>query len=732
CPSMDEPSEQEYEGDYTDEGYSDPDDGQYDMIEGYYTAVTDEDGRYSLEVVSGVYHVSIDSREHYGWRGEVIIDEGQDVTLNTYLEPKPEPDANISGLVLDEVSEEGIANAEVNLVMEYQDRCPSMDEPSEQEYEGDYTDEGYSDPDDGQYDMIEGYYTAVTDEDGRYSLEVVSGVYHVSIDSREHYGWRGEVVIGEGQDVTLNTYLKPLPPIDSVLTGTVRDMETGEPLEDASVYIWGTPGRSSFGPHEMPYDFTEERVKTGPDGTYSFNVRKGTYSVSLWLDGYYSYFTSVNIPRNTTSMLDMALEEIYVPPKDAMVMGKVIDENREAIEGALISLEMIGDWEMDHPMEPEMPPECGYEDEEIDAPDVIDYYYPYGHYENTSERDGSYSIECPQGVYVLSVWARGYMPKRMIVEPRSNIPLEVNLTLEDYPEPNSVITGVVKDRATGEPIPEAYVYVYADLDEPHHDLENPTESMEEFVYDRRQSDALVYDDDMGYKETTYYQDPWSGYVMFFCETMTDRNGEYTLDIPEGTFVLDIWAEGYTQSLTRFRIGENEKIRKEIHLQPGSREDEMEHDWLLPVGDAHVNDAPVSHMDGMRTSTMTISVERERWTIINLEDYFYDPNGESVSFSFSAPEDFQAYIDSENRLHVKAPRGYTGDENVVVYASDGQATMSSTMQMDVAGAGNMNYIVFGVSMIVALIVLGAFVATRKMGMSKKEHTDIEEPSEDKTN
>ncbi len=667
-----------------------------DDRDGYVRVLTGRDGMFTASLVPGTHMVWVNADGYQTYRSRYRT--GDELFIR--LEPVPEPDARISGFVLDETNEEGIVNATVSLVPSYGEWCRCTDEPWGPWYQG--------------------YYTTMTQRDGSYTLDVISGVYHVYINSRTHYGWNDEVIIGRDQNITLDIYLKPLPPMDSILTGTVRDMDTGEPMEGVMVHIWETPGRDPYHIRKISYDHIYERVVTGADGTYSFEVRRGTYSVSAWSEGYYPYFTTVNIPGNTTSTLDMALEEIYIPPSDALVRGVIMNEDREAVPGAHVSLHMMG-----YPAYHEGVIESGFDD--IDVPSY--HGYPsYGYYETTSGRDGSYSMECPQGVYVLTVWARGYMPRRMIVEPRSNIPLDVDVILESYPEANSVITGVVRDRVTGEPVPGAYVYVYVGRDtrhsEPYHGSGSVVEYGDEPVYTREQSEAFVYDDDTGYMTTTYFQDPWGDHLLFFGETRADRKGEYHMNIPAGTFVLDIQSEGYLPSLTRFRIGENERIRKDIHLQPGQGEDGMEYHRALSPRDVYINDSPVSHVDGKPTSSIRVRVEREQWTVINLEDHFYDPNGDTLSFSFDAPEDFQVYIDRGNRMHVKAPGGYTGGESVVVYASDGQTTLVGNVQMDLHGTGYIPYILFGISTLGALMALGAFLATRKKwGPREKEEPEV---------
>ncbi len=609
-----------------------------------------------------------------------------------------ENDARIIGFIGDEISEEGIANATVTYMRtdgygQWGTEPVDLPDPGFGERYDD--DIGY--PYDGDMDQWWiGYYFLTTDENGFYDVDIISGVYYVSVSAMDHYGWSGQIVVGEGDVLHLNTLLKPLPPRDSVITGTVRCMETGLPMEDVNLEFWEVPRWSPWDGGSYYHEMWENTV-TDPDGTYSLEVRKGTYSVYVWVQGYLPFFTNVNVPPNTTVILDISLEEIYIPPKDASVRGTITGPYGEVVQGAYISLEILYHGYRDHNYEVMPYPEYD-----------MSYGWHYGYYDTNSNSDGTYHIQCPSGMYSMNVWAIGYMPVRMIVEPKANVPLDVNITLAGYPEPNSNINGVVRDRLSGDPIADVSIYVYSDFSYPY-----PPSVGDEPSFEPGQAGAIVYsDEDMAYRETVYHNDPWFDHGMFFGETTTDSEGRYTIDIPGGTFILSTWAEGYSQSLTRFNIGEYESVSKDILLMPGGEDDAPEYGWILPVDGSYINDSPVLIMDH------PITIDRQGWTILDLEDYFHDPDGDVLSFSFSAPEGFQGYIDSNNRLHLKAPEDYSGGDEVVIHVSDGQTTLSGTLQMELSDGEQVPFVIFGLSILGAMVVLGVLLISRKRGMDPK--------------
>lgn len=121
------------------------------------------------------------------------------------------------------------------------------------------------------------------------------------------------IISVDGQDVDLGTYVE----------GTVTDAVTGEPLYFAMVEVWGPGG--GWG------------VSTDSEGFYriELDVRvQGEYDIFCYKSGYYDEYTTFEIRRGDTEVVDFALE-----PMNATVKGYIKDsETMEPLEYAYVNL----------------------------------------------------------------------------------------------------------------------------------------------------------------------------------------------------------------------------------------------------------------------------------------------------------------------------------------------------------------------------------------------------------
>jgi len=105
------------------------------------------------------------------------------------------------------------------------------------------------------------------------------------------------VILAAGLLGTIYYYTsKPAAPPSGPATigGKVTDAETGTPVEGATVSLDGL------------------EYRTGSDGEYSFNVKVGTYSITVSLEGYESKTESVAATEEKTYTLDVPLK--LIPP----------------------------------------------------------------------------------------------------------------------------------------------------------------------------------------------------------------------------------------------------------------------------------------------------------------------------------------------------------------------------------------------------------------------------------
>ncbi|WP_028986261.1 S8 family serine peptidase [Thermicanus aegyptius] len=128
-------------------------------------------GRYSLTHVAGDYTLRAESYGYYPAEQSVTVADGGTTTANFQLQPIPH--GWISGRITDERTGEAIAGATV-LVKEDAHVTP-----------------------------------AVTDETGRYTLEVMEGSYTLSVSAADYYGKEQSVTVTGGETLPVDMALKP-------------------------------------------------------------------------------------------------------------------------------------------------------------------------------------------------------------------------------------------------------------------------------------------------------------------------------------------------------------------------------------------------------------------------------------------------------------------------------------------------------------------------------------------
>ncbi|MCK4718435.1 MAG: hypothetical protein KAT70_07180, partial [Thermoplasmata archaeon] len=437
-----------------------------------------------------------------------------------------------------------------------------------------------------------------------------------------------------------------------------------------------------------------EEMVTGPDGIYEFSLRQGRYSLSIYTEGYYPHYTMINIPANTSMTMDIALEEIYIPPMDAFVHGVVTNEAGEPIAMAEVSLE--GAWYMMDQMS--MDYRGGYND-------------PYwgGYYWDTTDDDGEYGVEATAGVYQLYVWADGYVMFNQMVELGSDIPLEINVTLENIPVPDSRISGVIEDKETGSPLSGAFVSFYRDetgywggweddwygdegdyygeQGEPRTDgsYDEETSSMpsespmpgEPSTSDEPAGATMVkYDPDMdGYYEEPYWGWADPGYGWFYGDTVADENGHYELPIAEGVYVLEVYADGHMPAYIEFEIGAEDHLVIDVLLEEGNWEGWDDGGWMIALSDGSIGSSP------MFSDPFSVDLAWDDWSIIDLGSFFSDADGDSLDYWYDVPEGFEVVLDSaNNQMRVRAPDGFE-EGTMKIYASDGTSTISGEVALE---------------------------------------------------
>lgn len=118
---------------------------------------------------------------------------------------------------------------------------------------------------------------AYTNTDGSYTItELAAGTYRVKA-TRDGYVMKmypRQVPVAEGQAVTgIDFALVPLAGGSGVISGTVTDKTTGQPIEGVKVTAGCCNGRYAY---------------TGADGSYAITgLADGSYTIKAMKDGYY-------------------------------------------------------------------------------------------------------------------------------------------------------------------------------------------------------------------------------------------------------------------------------------------------------------------------------------------------------------------------------------------------------------------------------------------------------------
>jgi len=346
-------------------------------------------------------------------------------------------------------------------------------------------------------------------------------------------------------------------------TGTVNvivtDMETGDPIEGAIAYIYPVwdyygfddwmyggflegMGESSVDPgmvkeeysdmDESDYkDYYSERTYqeyrdiTDANGTCSFEVEAGSYEINVYEDWYYDYYTSFEITKDASITLEIPLEKVPEPP--CTVSGYVYEEGTNTtISGAYVHVEPLG------------PPEPWFEIcWDMDMKDCGFLYPMYA----KSDENGYYEIKLDPGTYNIFAKAEGYFKNDDVFKVEEDVPEVMDLYLEAWPEPNSVLQGHVYDFENGLPIPGAVVRAF-----PAHALDN---ILDGGIIGSLGSELLA-----------------ESFMPRYEKNVTDENGFYSIDVCKGLYMIIVKVDNYTCSINHALVPDNMTMTVDFSLK----------------------------------------------------------------------------------------------------------------------------------------------------------------------
>ncbi|MDT8325538.1 MAG: carboxypeptidase regulatory-like domain-containing protein, partial [Bacteroidota bacterium] len=229
------------------------------------------------------------------------------------------------------------------------------------------------------------------------------------------------------------------------IRGTVTDAATNAPLAGALVFASGgtqriPPSGSNSGYHARTDAHGDYEITGLPDGDYTVSAQAQNY-IQQYYDGKTDPTAADKVTiasASTAGGIDFALDERQPDPVYT-IEGTVYDNSNTPVEGAVIYAEM-----QNGPM--------------------------LRWLQTRSHSDGSYTLEVPPGTFI--VWA---MKQGLLTEYYDNVPdasqatgltLDANNTAHtgiDFSlSEGGVLTGVVRDEASGNPIENALVSAFVD------------------------------------------------------------------------------------------------------------------------------------------------------------------------------------------------------------------------------------------------------------------------------
>ena len=463
------------------------------------TGITDENGNITFHLDPGMFHFEVERKDYFGLRLTLEVEGPMDHAIN--ITPYPEASASVMGVVSDSVSEEPISGVMISFYLirsplfpedQGQPEAPPIGEEPEDDAVEDENKEKEEERPQSEpvpYWRIPYIWKDIsTRDDGKYSIELIPGTYEVNAyimyknpmnwDSdgdfdeeekpreerppeddgemdddrrdppsendmdlpREYYPFHDTITLDVNETLTLDIFLKPLPPVDSVIKGYVTD-EDGNPVPDAYIYVYSKgpklpeeieeekavkddeedrekggdgSGTSEGGETTPAYDDVEvyydqsyggeNSAWTNENGFYELRLRAGHYTMHVTPPYYYSG--------------DDGWEEEGKPlPGDDVY--EVHEEEKRNDDGKAESSSSSGE---------ESQSDGDEEYEKNENPEPANGYYGM-------ERTLSFKLEAKE-----ILWK--------------------NVTLKNPPEKNAKIDGKVLDKDTGEPVTNAAVSIY--------------------------------------------------------------------------------------------------------------------------------------------------------------------------------------------------------------------------------------------------------------------------------
>jgi len=327
---------------------------------------TDKEGYYFLEVPAGDYSILVQQTDYVNAEDEVTIEKDDDIERDYQLE-KEIREGEVWGDVKDDAANKGIGG--VLLTFE------------EQDSRGDES------------------YTATTEGDGYYEIDLPEGNYNVTVEHDDYKTIHSTVkVVGEGS-VEKNYRMDPK---EGEIYGEVTDTETSDPIEGATITAEEKEGRGG--------ESYTNSTTTDRDGEYSMHLPPGEYTITIEHDEYIKLWDNITIEKEDEQKLDYQLE---IRTKEGTVYGTITDEETsEPMKGVLVSLDT----------------DSGRGEPSSGSTQMI-----------TTDEEGYYEFSASPGDYFLTVEEDGYVTIEDTVTLEHRKSIEKSYAMERVPDKGFVI-----------------------------------------------------------------------------------------------------------------------------------------------------------------------------------------------------------------------------------------------------------------------------------------------------
>ena len=287
-------------------------------------------------------------------------------------------------------------------------------------------------------------YQDTTDANGYYYIECDEGDYTIEITHDEYEDYENDIYIDEGE----NWHNVTLAPIVTYIEGYVKNSDNDEPIEDIQVEIIGGENYN---------------VLADDEGYYYIECEVGEYTIQISHNDYEDYSDEITIEKGENQFdIKLILKTVLT-----YLEGYVTDKDTI---GAIIGAEVILDGTS---------------------------------YQDTTNEDGYYNIDCEVGNYIIKIIHDDY---------------------EEYSENINIVEG--ENQYNAELIPKVVVTY-----------------LEGYVTDSNTEEAIV-DTEVTLESTSY-------------KNSTNETGYYYIECPEGTYTILITLDDYEEYSDNINIVEGE-------------------------------------------------------------------------------------------------------------------------------------------------------------------------------